>query len=62
MDTPLLRVMDSFCGPNYTQIILINDPALVDTRPSFLQDCPLSLLTLKNWHLISAVTCINSLW
>ena len=40
--TPLLRITESFCGPNCTQTIL-NDLDLVDTRP-FQQDCPPSLL------------------
>ena len=42
-DTPLLRITDSFRGPNCTQAIL-NDPDLVDTRRPFQQDCLPSLL------------------
>ena len=42
-DTPLLRITDTFCGPNCTQTIL-NDPDLADTRRPFQQDCPRSLL------------------
>ena len=39
----LLRIADSFHGPNCTQTIL-NDPDLADTFWLFPQDCPLSLL------------------
>ena len=42
-DTSLLRITDSFHGPNCTRTIL-NDPDLADTRRPFQQDCPPSLL------------------
>jgi len=42
-DTPLLRITDSFRGPNCKQAVL-NDPDLADTRRTFQQDCPPSLL------------------
>ena len=42
-DTPLLRITDSFCGPNCMQTIL-SDPDLANTCRSFQQDCQPSLL------------------
>ena len=51
MDTPLLRIMDSFHSPNYIQTIL-NDFDLVDTHRPFQQDCPPSLLEQLNIRLV----------